>query len=183
MGNPTVAEFWRQQNFAYLETYSFNRGPASEADYERLSQEIAAVRQELQTARYMDLAKLRRKLRELEQELEGGKCNILWSAARLSTDFTARKIATLASDAGMIRHLTNMFEKAVEQEGFFMCPPIYRDALVFYNDQAQRVQVLNICFECQMMATAYGQLIEANFDTYDALQETLMQLGHPIDYR
>ena len=73
--------------------------------------------------------------------------------------------------------------KAGRQEAFAGCIPIYRDALVFYNDQAQRVQVLNICFECQMMATAYGQLIEANFDTYDALQETLMQLGHPIDYR
>lgn len=180
MAHVTLAEFWQQQAFAYLETYSFNRGPESAAEQERLSHDIAAARQALQTARYMDLAKLRHKLRELEAVLRGGEHNVLLTSPAARSGYATQKIAALTSTAGMTRHLSNVAARATAQEVFAMCAPIYRDALVFYNEQHERLQVLNICFECHMMITSAGQLVEADVATYEALLETLAQLGHPI---
>lgn len=180
MAHMTLAEFWQQQAFAYLETYSFNRGPKSVAEQERLSHDIAAARQALQTVPYTDLAKLRRKLRELEAALRGGKHDVLWTIPAARPDYATQKIATLTSAAGLAQHLGNVAARATTQELFAMCAPIYRDALVFYNEQHERLQVLNICFECHMMRTSTNQLIEADITTYEALLETLAQLGHPI---
>jgi len=61
-----------------------------------------------------------------------------------------------------------------------MCPPIYRDALVFYDEQDKQLGVLNICLECLLMETDSGMLVKADPPTYEALHELLIQLGHPI---
>lgn len=61
-----------------------------------------------------------------------------------------------------------------------MCPPIYRDALVFYDEQDKQLGVLNICFECLDMEMDSGVLVEADQPAYEVLRELLIQLGHPI---
>lgn len=73
--------------------------------------------------------------------------------------------------------------KAGRQEAFAGCIPTYRDALVLFNEQGQQGRVLSICFECLYMIIDEKQLLEADFATYAALKETLMQLGHPIGRR
>ena len=62
-----------------------------------------------------------------------------------------------------------------------MCPPIYRDALAFYNEADKLVSVLNICFECRFMETDRKEHVEADMATYDFLREFLIQAGHQIE--
>lgn len=182
MANPTVAEFWQQQTFAYLETYSFNRGPKSAEEYERLSQEIAVIKEALASGRPMLRSKASRQLRDLEEEITGNKYNLLLTKDVLF-HFSTRQIANLAVDALATKQLAGIALHATAQEGYAMCPPIYRDALVFRDAQGEQLQVLNICFECLSMATNDKQLVEANFATYDLLKAVLIDLGHPIERR
>lgn len=177
----TIAEFWSQQSFAYIETYSFNRGPKSAELYEGLRAEIAQTKQAQQQARYMDQAKLAYKLRQLEEAMRGGEYKVTLRDPSLAVaDYTTRKIAVLHLGAAATEQLGELLQKSGRQEAFAMCAPIFRDALVFYTHQGQRARILNICFECLLMVTDENKTVEADFATYDSLGSLLTQLGHPI---
>jgi hypothetical protein len=177
----TVAEFWAQQTFAHLETYSFNRGPTSTELLESLQAELAQTKLEQQKARYMNQAKIARKLRQLEIAIQGGEYGVTLSEPKAISNSTARKIAVLPQGSALVEQLSKLLRKASKQEAFAICPPVYRDALVFNNAEGQRIAVLNICFECSLMATDAHETVEADFATYDALRAFLVGLGHPIE--
>lgn len=183
MGNLTVAEFWRQQDFAYLETYSFNRGPASVEEYERLNQEIAAIKEALASGRPMLRSRVSRQLRDLEEEMVSNKPGIALPDPAVSSSSTTQKIATLTYASPAFNQLSAVMSKASRQEALSNCIPIYRDAVVFCSEQCQQVRVLNVCFECLNMVTDNKQIVEANFATYEALRAFLIKLGHPIERR
>lgn len=176
----TAAEFW-QQAFAYLETYSCNRGPASPELAAQLHQELAATQQARQAARYLQQARLDRQLRELQQALRGSQHNQRLFELGPHEEYTRQKIATLLPGATATRQLGRLLSQTTAQEFLAGCLPIYRDALVFYNAPGQRTAVLTSCFECQLMATADNQIVETDCATYDALRALLRELGHPIE--
>lgn len=173
MNRLTVAEFWQQQPFAYLETYSFNRGPATMAQHEQLSHEIAATSEALQTARYIQQTKL-------QHQLRGGQYNLLLAEAASSSTATVLLVATLLVASAGASRLEALLNQAGAADVAAGCPPIFRDALVFYDAQGQYLQALNICFECLDMQAGDGQPVEANWATYEALKQLLRELGHPI---
>jgi len=96
-------------------------------------------------------------------------------------DPTATVGARLAADSPAVQRLAHAVQRASQQEFFAMCPPIYRDALAFYNEADELVRVLNICFECHFMLSDQQAHVEADLATYDALRTFLLQAGHPIE--
>jgi hypothetical protein len=163
-----LSGFWARQRFSYLVTYSFQRGPKLAA----LKTQLA---QELETARYMRRAAIQQQIESLE------------SPSRTLTqglgpiDPTATVGARLAVDSAAVQQLAQVVRRASEPEYYAMCPPIYRDALAFYNEADELVNVLNICFECCFMLTAQQEPVEADMATYDFLRTFLLQAGHPIE--
>jgi hypothetical protein len=163
-----LSDFWAQQRFSYLVTYSFQRGPELTA----LKQQL---RQELETARYMRRAALYQQLEALEQ-------HSLTLTQGLSTVHpTATAVAQLAAGSAEVQQLTLALQRPSEQECYAMCPPIYRDAVAFYDKADELVRVLNICFECRFMQTDQQEHVEADMATYDFLRTFLIQAGHPIE--
>ncbi|OGX91770.1 hypothetical protein [Hymenobacter coccineus] len=67
----TTAEFWDQQQFSYIVTYSFNRGPKLAALREATVVAIKQAKQELHRAWFMQQAGSLRKLRGLEADFSG----------------------------------------------------------------------------------------------------------------
>lgn len=133
-----ISDFWARQRFSYLVTYSFQRGPELTALKTRL-------RQELETARYMRRAAIWQQIESLESYSKT-------LTERLGTiDPTATVGMRLAADSGAVQQLGYVLQQAGQQEYYAMCPPIYRDALAFYNENDELVSVLNICFECRFM--------------------------------
>ena len=62
----------------------------------------------------------------------------------------------------------------------WMCVPIYRDAIVFYNNKMEMVSALNICFDCSYMETDKKININADESTYELLRSFLTSKGHNI---
>lgn len=62
----------------------------------------------------------------------------------------------------------------------WMCLPIYRDAIIFYNKKREIVSALNICFECLYMETEKQININADERTYELLKSFLNSKGHLI---
>lgn len=93
---------------------------------------------------------------------------------------SSRKISSFkCTDAEGIR-LIRILEIDVMNLPAWMCAPIYRDAIVFYNKDREVVSALNICFECLYMENNMGINIEADERTYDLLKSFLISKGHAI---
>lgn len=61
------------------------------------------------------------------------------------------------------------------------CEPIYRDALIFYNDKNEIVGSLNISFECHALKTGSGQLLPISYPKWQELSYFFKRfLDHPI---
>jgi len=163
-----LGDFWARQRFSYLVTYSFQRGP-------KLAAMKIQLAQELETARYMRRAAIWKQIKSLE------------SPSRTLTqglgpiDPTATVGARLAANSIAVQQLAQVVWQASEPEYYAMCPPIYRDALAFYNEEDELVSVLNICFECHFMLTAQQEPVETDMAAYDFLRTFLLRAGHPIE--
>ena len=164
----TIGEFWKQQEFAYLVTYSFNREP-------KLEEAVQEAKRQLETARFMRQPEFQRKLRYLEERL--GKL----TEGLIDWNPTATPIANIGNHSIASYQLADICFQAGRQEAFSGCRPIYRDALAFYNEQDELVRVLNICFQCHYLITDTGLHVEADLATYQALYSFLKSCGHPIE--
>lgn len=79
--------------------------------------------------------------------------------------------------SSLIRYL----KTEIEEELLFLCAPVYRDAILFYNAGHELVAGINICFECDRIESIYGAHISTDFKTFKYLKQLLLQLGHPIE--
>ncbi|MFD1470523.1 hypothetical protein ACFQ48_20015 [Hymenobacter caeli] len=176
----TTAEFWNQQQFSYLVTHSFNRGPKLAALHEAAAA-IEQAKQELQQARFMQRASLLQKLRSLEEEFSGNVPLKTLSDEKSVIGDAAEKIAVIERESAVAQQLSEALQTPNSEEFASGCVPIYRDALAFYDDHDKLLRVLNICFQCLFMQTDDGVMVEASVETYYKLRELLLQLGHPIE--
>lgn len=177
----TAAEFWAQQSFHRIVTYSFNRGPKLTAIYSAADQVLIDMAALPSTA-YLQQFKLKRQLRELQAEKELGAYRRRLVNAQGVFDRTAEQIATVESNSSAVEKLRRVFQSEMGGEvAYAMCMPIFRDALAFYDEQGQLLRVLNICFECLYMETNDKLSVEAGMAVYKDLHGLFVQLGHPIE--
>jgi len=177
----TIAEFWKAQEFSYLTTYSFNRGLKLAALHGDTAVAVAQTKLALQQAPFRDQRKLEYQLRKLQGDIRSSIYNKKLGINTLETNPTAERVAVIKRNTLIAKQLGNIFQSSVGEADFFMCPPIYRDAIVFYNERDIPLTVLNICLECSFMETNSGVVVEADMPAYEALRELLIQLGHPIE--
>ncbi|WP_293312419.1 hypothetical protein [Pedobacter sp. UBA5917] len=76
--------------------------------------------------------------------------------------------------------LIGILEIDVENLPSWLCAPIYRDAIIFYNAKREMISALNICFECCYMETDKRININADEKTYELLKSVLNSKGHHI---
>lgn len=176
----TASQFWELQQFSYLETYSFNRGPKLAALHGATTAAIAQTRLAQQTAPFRDQRKLDHQLRALQSNIEYLITEKPLTDRSGAFDATADKIALVRQGSATAQRLRAVFEQPANQVVHFMCLPIYRDALAFYDAQGRLLRVLNICFECLAMRTETGFRLAADVAVYEQLQLLLSELGHPI---
>ena len=62
-------------------------------------------------------------------------------------------IARFAKDSPEANRLAAILATLVQQQFHWMCAPVYRDALAFYDSNDNLYAVLNICFGCDRMLT------------------------------
>jgi len=174
----TVAEFWKQQDFSYLITYSFNRGPKLDALRKAAKSLFQQTRSALLTASKYQLPALREQLRLLERTHDLDLLTLTQGPAAFH--ITASPIAKVEKNTLAAQELASLLQVSVSNQLHLMCGPVYRDALAFYDEQDRLLSVLNICFGCDQMVTAGGQKLEADTTTYQVLRTYLLQLGHSI---
>lgn len=149
---------------------------------ERLSRAAKALagykRIELLSASRAELPRLRNELQLLEKTHELKMRSLTEGLSAMH--ITALPVAELNADSDEIQRIAQLMRTPVLMTYDWMCWPVYRDALAFYNVENQLVGVLNICFGCDRMLTHAGEEITADTSTYQALRALLSDLGHII---
>jgi hypothetical protein len=77
--------------------------------------------------------------------------------------------------------LIKIMHTDIEEVMNWMCAPIYRDAILFYNSNNELVDGLNICFECDQIETIKGEHISVDFKVFKYLKIFLLELGHKVE--
>lgn len=95
-------------------------------------------------------------------------------------DNTSEKISSFQRNSQDVIKLNHILEIKVINLLSWMCLPIYRDAIVFYNKTGEIVSALNVCFECSYMENDKGININADESTYGLLKSFLTSKGHKI---
>lgn len=139
----TSGEYWKQLEFSYLKTFSFNRTPESA----------------------INPAQARIRLTD-----QVGK---LHSTAQLISTFTRQDKIT--------QELEKVLTEPVKEQYDWMCAPVYRDAIAFYDLQDKLVSVLNICFQCDSLLDEYEQRLDTDYSVFERLRILLIETGHPIE--
>lgn len=177
----TIVEFWNAQEFSYIATYSFNRSANLVALYEAIDSVKEKLEQSILSADFTQQFKLKRQLAELERQAQTSPHAKRLINQQRVIDGNANRIALIKHESSEVSRLTAVVETVPSEAAYAAgCIPVYRDALVYYNEQGQLLQVLNICFECLHME-ADNQEIRAGAVVYEVLREFLVQLGHPIE--
>jgi hypothetical protein len=124
-----------------------------------------------------ELQQLRQRIRVCEK----GVSDLFWRPLTqgAAINITAVPVARLpAAECGP---LAELLRRPVLDRIDWMCWPVYRDALVFYDLQGRLMSVLSICFECERMCTKWGGDVAADVTVYQDLKILLQQLGHPVE--
>jgi hypothetical protein len=95
-------------------------------------------------------------------------------------NLSSKKISSFQCNDADVLTLVRILEIDIVNLPSWMCMPIYRDAIIFYNKRKEMVSALNICFECLYMETDKQININADERTYELLKLFLNSKGHHI---
>ncbi|WP_143436432.1 hypothetical protein [Hymenobacter crusticola] len=94
---------------------------------------------------------------------------------------SAVSIKKLQATSAEVLWLRKVLETPVKDAIYWMCKPIYRDAIVFYNEEDKIISILNVCLECSFMQTEQQEIIEGDDSMYPRLKEFFKSIGHEVE--
>jgi hypothetical protein len=164
-------------SFAYIETYSFQRGTVYEENLQLIRPEYDRLKVRKEK---------RNNLAPAEEERFAILKSLLGFTQYLVNDYgefhpSAKKTNTFQADEPMVTKLISILKTEIREIPSWMCAPTYRDAIVFYDVNNNIVSVLNICLDCSYMATKMFNHINADYETYDLLKRFFIEIGHDVE--
>ena len=165
--------------FDYAETFSFQRGEEYEERNERDDQEYETLKERrdklndlttLEEERFLEL----HELTKFTQYLINSRGQFHPSSI---------KTHTFKSTDPQIDKLKTILLTEIRKIPDWMCAPMYRDAIVFYDKSNHIVSTLNVCLSCEYMETKRYNHINGDVNTYDLLRQFFLDLGHNIEDR
>jgi hypothetical protein len=164
-------------SFDYAETYSFQRGQDYQTD-------LAILRSE-QSSLKANIALHKKISSEDGTRLEA--INGLLDSTQYLLDQrgcfhpSSRRINIFQFDDPAIASIRQILKTEITYVPRWMCSPIYRDAIVFYDRDGQIVSTLNVCLSCQYMETEMFQHIDADYKVYHLLKQFFIEIGHEVE--
>jgi len=174
--NIDLNDFHKNLEFKYFETYSLQRGTAYEKIFKdreiRFNQLLKKSTEESLTiveSKEFDF---------LDSQLN--RVQFLFNENQ-EKHYSAVRVKKCNSSENETIELNKILSTKTQKVPSWMCLPIYRDAIVFYSDNNEVVNVLNICFSCEYMQNSNQEFIDADESVYENLKNLLLKFGHKIN--
>jgi hypothetical protein len=165
-----------QLEFDYIKTYSLQRGKEFEENYKLTRQEYTLLDERKRKSNNLSPAEEGR-YSELQASL--GTQYLINSAGLFHP--SGQQISTFSYNTPQVKQLINILKTKVVEVPAWMCAPVYRDAIVFYNNDGAIVSVLNVCLGCCYMETKAYHHINADSHAYELMREFFIDIGHPVE--
>jgi hypothetical protein len=94
---------------------------------------------------------------------------------------TAEKTNTLKKEDLRTQELMNLLSIEFKEQFDWMCAPIFREMVVFYDTEKRIVSVLNICLSCDRVEDGNGNDVRTDAKVFAKLKEYFKNLGHNLE--
>ncbi|MFM2386983.1 MAG: hypothetical protein RL660_1740 [Bacteroidota bacterium] len=170
-------EYINSLAFDYLEIYSFQRGPSFIENTKRSLAEYEKLKVKNDRINDQTLAEKERFL-ELQDRFDYTQY-LINSKGQFHP--SCIKTHTFSANAPQAERLKQILQTEVKELPHWMCAPIYRDAIVFYDKANHILSSLNVCLSCEYMETKMWSHINGDIKTYGMLRQYFIDLGHNIE--
>lgn len=174
--NIDLSELKHILDFEYFETYSLQRG----SDFEKIiieKEEVCDLLSEKYKSEDLSVEE-NQKLIDLNLQLHN--VQFLFDENQ-KLHYSAEKLKRFYSNDYEATELTKILKTKTENVPAWMCAPVYRDAIVFYDRNDTIIEVLNICFSCEFIQNSNKHFIDADISVYQSLKNLLIRFGHKIE--
>lgn len=172
-----AARFIGNLEFDYIETYSLLRTPGYQDEKTEGFEELQVLKKRKEAKNNLTEQELTRM--EYLFKYFGQTQYLINKEGKFHP--TAEKTGSYEKDSPEVQSLIRALNMRFEDLTGFMCAPVYRDAVVFYDSNDNIVSVLNVCLSCEWLATAPSKEIIADQKTYKLLREFFIVIGHNIE--
>ncbi|SHF26755.1 hypothetical protein [Pedobacter caeni] len=163
--------------FDYIETYSLLRGLEYETQLKSIQKEYNLLEVRLKKRNNLSESELKR-----HTELNGQVAGLQYLLnPQGQFHFSSIKTHTFKTGSAEVARLTTILKTEIKEVPFWMCSPIYRDAIVFYNSSHEIVSVLNVCLSCNRLHTLQTGQIDADDHCYHLLKQFFTEIGHEVE--
>jgi hypothetical protein len=170
-------DFINKLTFDHVETYSFQRGIEFEENRKLIQSEFDRLK-----VQKNKLNNLTKDEDEKFLELHG----LLGFTQYLINDkghfhSSSKKTNTFKHDDPAIDKIKMILRTEIIEIPSWLCAPVYRDAIVFYDNDNKIITPLNICLGYQYMETTMFNHINGDYKIYDLLKRFFIDIGHDIE--
>ena len=173
-----LTDYVNNLNFDYAISYSGLRGEKFKALEQENKNKIKRLETEIESARFMQKPKLKAKIAALESELDIYNSRVINREKELHK--STIPVHRFRSNDRDIHDIFEMLKTPYQEHHAWMCPPIFRDAIVFYSKEDEVKGILQICFGCQWIKNEKEEDFNVDHTIYPKLKEKLVRLGHQI---
>jgi len=167
-------------SFEYAISYSGLRGEKFIHLEKETEEEIKKIEKEIESARFMQIPKLNKKIEALKAETNIYNSRIINEHGELHK--SAMMIHRFEKDSQELQSIVKILSSNFEEQLFVMCPPVFRDSIVFYSKEDKIMGILQMCFSCWWMKNEKEEDLEVDHNIFPLLKEKLIQLGHQIEH-
>jgi hypothetical protein len=162
----TTNDFIKKLDFEYIETFSLLREVETKNYVDNLQAKAKTVQDETERRKLLDLT------------IRGTKKLLIETGTPHPT--AQRTNIFRKSDPRTDEFLSILSEEYTQQYSF-MCWPVFREMIVFYDKSNQIVSLLSICLSCDQIEDGDSNRIKTDFKVFDKLRNYFKDIGHNIE--
>ncbi|MCS3799420.1 hypothetical protein GGD38_004793 [Chitinophagaceae bacterium OAS944] len=93
----------------------------------------------------------------------------------------SKRTGTFKKDHPTAERIKQILQTEIEISMSYLCAPVYRDALVFYDKNDKVISILNICLTCLHMTAENIPDVKGDYKAYEWLKRLFIELGHAVE--
>lgn len=93
----------------------------------------------------------------------------------------SKRTGTFKNGHPIAERIKQILQTEIEDSQAYLCAPVYREALVFYDETDKVVSILNICLTCLNLHAEPHNRIKGDYKAFEWLRRLFQELGHEIE--
>jgi hypothetical protein len=162
----TTKDFIKKLDFEYIETFSLLRELETKDYVDNLQAKAKTVQGDAERRRLLDLT------------VRGTKKLIIETG---TPHPTAQRTNIFKKSHPRIDEFFSILSEEYTEQYEFMCWPVFREMIVFYDKSNQIVSLLSICLSCDKIEDEEANRIRTDFKVFDKLRKYFKDIGHKVE--